>query len=209
MGGVVQRDCPYCRTRAVAFTAISEWTAGDNSRRALFLCGACKEGVIWEWWGNPQSIVNVIGFLDRWGIYLSRQWPEPLPGAAPDDTPPNVGKFFAQGVSSLETGSFDAAGMMFRKALESATKILDPDSANARLVRRIDLLAEAQKITPDLAQWAHEIRLGGNDAAHEEELFTQEEAEELRHFIESFLRYAFTLPSAVRRRATPSEASAE
>jgi hypothetical protein len=112
-------------------------------------------------------------------------------------------------VSSLDTGSFDAAGMMFRKALESATKILDPDSANARLVRRIDLLAEAQKITPDLAQWAHEIRLGGNDAAHEEEPFTQEEAEELRNFIENFLRYAFTLPSAVRRRATPLEPSAE
>lgn len=52
--------------------------------------------------------------------------------------------------------------------------------------------------------WAHEVRLGGNEAAHEDEPFSKEDAESLRNFIENFLTYAFTLPSAVKRRAPPA-----
>lgn len=93
--------------------------------------------------------------------------------------------------------------MMFRKCLESATKILDSTLASKALVKRIDALAEAGRLTTELASWAHEIRLGGNEAAHEDEPFTVEEAQDLRNFIENFLRYAFTLPSAVKRRSKP------
>ena len=42
--------------------------------------------------------------------------------------------------------------------------------------------AKKQDLTPELAKWAHEIRLGGNDAAHEEELFSEKEAKDLAIF---------------------------
>ena len=56
-----------------------------------------------------------------------------------------------------------------------------------------------------MKDWAHQIRLDGNDATHEEDkVFTKEDAEQIREFTELFLIYAFTLPERVKR-ASPSE----
>ena len=200
MGGISIQSCPYCRATSVAFTAKVSWQTSSRDRRALFTCGACCEGIIREWWGGSDP-AQVGGDLDRLSIHLGGQWPKAESGAAPEDSPPSVARFFEQGTSSLEAGNFDAAGMMFRKALETSTKVLDANLAGKPLVARIDELAKEHRITPDLAKWAHEVRLGGNEAAHEDELFTLEEAQDLKNFIENFLRYAFTLPSAVKRRS--------
>lgn len=107
----------------------------------------------------------------------------------------------------MESSNFDAAGMMFRKTLEAATKILDADLAGKTLVKRVDALTSSGKLTEDMAKWAHEVRLGGNDAAHEEEPFSMEEALALKNFIENFLRYVFTLPAAVERRSIVTESN--
>lgn len=49
-------------------------------------------------------------------------------------------------------------------------------------------------LTPDMKEWAHEIRLGGNDAAHEEKPFTKQEAERLYTFSLLVFNYLFMLP---------------
>lgn len=206
MPAVTRQDCPFCKTKQVAFTSVTDWKVLAGGWRSLFRCGSCNEGVIWEYktqsGNHPQGVSGDIGAFK---IALGEQWPKPESGAAPEDTPVTVAAYFEQGTSSLQSGNFDAAGMMFRKTLETATKILDEKLAKKPLVQRIDALATAGKITPDLAKWAHEVRLGGNDAAHEDEPFTLEESQDLRNFIENFLRYAFTLPSAVKRRSKPLE----
>ena len=199
MGGISRQTCPYCRTTSVAFECVFDWTVRNNGKRALLRCGACGEAIIREY-ESPHSLTQILGDVSAYPVDLRRQWPEAPPGAAPDDTPENAANFFAQGTSSLEAGHFDAAGMMFRKTVESATKVLDPTSGKLSLVKRIDALADAGKLTNDLVQWAHEARLGGNEAAHEDDPFTPEQAQDLRNFVENFLRYAFTLPSAVKRR---------
>lgn len=199
MGGIVRQTCPFCKTTSVACEAIFSWRTGEEEKRALIKCGACGEGIIRAYF-SPHDLMNVGGEVTRQNIVLAEQWPESSCGAAPKDTPENAAKFFEQGTSSLESGNFDAAGMMFRKTLESATKLLDPQSMSKPLVKRIDALTSDGKLTPDLAAWAHEVRLGGNEAAHEDEPFSEDDAQDLRNFVENFLRYAFTLPSAVKRR---------
>lgn len=207
MSAIAILDCPHCHTQKVSFACIGEWLTTDRSQRALFRCGACGEGLIAEYWGT-NSLRDLAGDISLWGINLGQRWPEPASGDAPEDTPATIANFFQQGTSSLASGNFDAAGMMFRKTLESTTKHLDPASANLTLLKRIDKLVEKGALTQEMGSWAHEVRLGGNEAAHEDEPFTKEEAQDLRNFIENFLRYAFTLPSAVRRRSNPqSEAS--
>ena len=199
MAAVSRRNCPYCYTQSVAFTAKVEWQAIGGQKRALFICGSCAEGIILEYMGNSPIQVN--GDTSKTGIDLLRQWPEQPSGSAPNDTPSTVASYFEQGTSALSAGSYDAAGMMFRKTLESATKIIDSSLAQKPLVSRIDNLVLAGQLTSDMGVWAHDVRLGGNEAAHEDEPFTSSDAEDLRNFIENFLRYAFTLPSAVKRRA--------
>lgn len=207
MGGITTQTCPYCRANSVAFLAIHSWKLLGGGRRAVFICGSCNEGVIRECFGSTDPN-QVNGDIANFHISLGQQWPEPPSGTAPKDTPENTTRYFEQGTSSLEFGNFDAAGMMFRKALESATKILDPEATKMPLIKRIDALVASGKLTADMAQWAHEVRIGGNEAAHEDEPFSETEAQDLKNFVENFLRYAFTLPSAVRRREGRSGAAA-
>lgn len=52
-----------------------------------------------------------------------------------------------------------------------------------------------------MQEWAHAIRLDGNEAAHEEEPFDKETCEALKSFTELFLMYAFTLPGMLAERS--------
>lgn len=192
MPGVITRNCPYCHTQSVVFTARMEWETRDG-KRALFTCGYCGQGVIWEC-TSGTSLSQMSGDADRTSIIFGRQWPAPQDGSAPEDTPASIARYFEQGISSLGAGNYDTAGMMFRKVLETSTKLLDPEKSAKPLVKRIDLLAADGKLTADLAQRAHEIRIGGNDAAHEEEPFTAEEAKEIKASSRIFLGMPLPCP---------------
>ena len=56
-----------------------------------------------------------------------------------------------------------------------------------------------------MKKWAHEIRHLRNDATHEEDPFTDDEAQALQSFTELFLTYAFTLPGMLVARHPPKE----
>jgi Domain of unknown function (DUF4145) len=202
VAGIKRGECPYCFTKSVAFSVSQQWQTVHGNHRVLLRCGSCGEGVIWDFLpGTAADLKQAMGDLERYNTRFLRQWPAADSGEAPKDSPENVANFFQQAVSSLQAGNFDAAGMMFRKTLESATKAMNAEAAGQKLVKRIDQLVETGILTKDLGAWAHEVRLAGNDAAHEENPFSAEEASSLRAFTENFLRYAFTLPAAVARRA--------
>lgn len=73
---------------------------------------------------------------------------------------------------------------------------------------RINKLKADQTITAEMADWAHIVRLEGNESAHSDEETTKEEAQELIDFTETFLLYAFTLPEMVRIRRGSAGAQA-
>jgi hypothetical protein len=59
-----------------------------------------------------------------------------------------------------------------------------------------------------MKEWAHEVRLIGREATHDEDLVTKEEVEDMQAFVELFLVYAFDLPSRiVARKATHTTAA--
>ena len=94
-------------------------------------------------------------------------------------------------------GNWTAAGMMFRKTLEIGLKEKFPD-IEGTLARRINIAAERGGLTPDLAAWAHQIRLDGNDAVHEAEPSEEEETRRLQDFTNLVLLYLFTLPGMLQ-----------
>ena len=118
--------------------------------------------------------------------------------AAPEHCPANVARFYEQGLENV-VRNFDAAGTMFRKSLDAALKHIDPNGKGT-LEKRIDNLPPATGVTPAMLSWAHEIRHLGNDAAHEEDPFSEAEAKALQAFTELFLTYVFTLPGMLAAR---------
>ena len=93
---------------------------------------------------------------------------------------------------------------MFRTTLEIALKIRFPKTKAKNLNDCINNAVEQGNLTSDLAAWAHEIRLGGNEAVHDEPL-SEEEAQDLRDFTELVLLYLFTLPEKLARARTRRE----
>jgi hypothetical protein len=49
------------------------------------------------------------------------------------------------------------------------------------------------------------VRLGGNDAAHDEDPYTNEEASELLSFVELYLTYVYSLPGRLKARREAAE----
>lgn len=104
-------------------------------------------------------------------------------------------------------GNWDAAGAMFRKALDTALKGKFPE-IKGDLHKRIEKAQEMRELTPALAEWSHQIRLDGNEAAHSEDPFSQEDAERLQTFTNLVLLYLFTLPGMLAKAQRASEGEA-
>ena len=90
-------------------------------------------------------------------------------------------------------GNWDAAGSMFRKALDTGLAAKFPE-IKGTLFARIGEAAAQSKLTPELAEWSHQIRLDGNDAVHDDVPFSKDDAERLQAFTHLVLLYLFSLP---------------
>ena len=79
------------------------------------------------------------------------------------------------------------------------------------LYTRIDNAAAAHTITPDMALWAHAVRLDANDERHADEfarLPTMADAKKTVEFAISLAQLMFVLPSRVTRGIASASATA-
>ncbi len=193
-------DCPHCGTRSVAFTLIAEnqaATVENFSWDTFAICGFCGRGILANF--ETYSSEPPGEALERGGPEALSEpeiFPSTITDQAPKHTPKNVTRFYTQGVDNLQK-HWDAAGSMFRKALEAALKNKFPDG-DGDLYHRIEGAKKAGGLTADLAEWSHQIRLDGRNAVHEEEPYSKEEAERLHTFTNLALQYLFTLPGMLK-----------
>lgn len=103
-------------------------------------------------------------------------------------------------------GDLRASVIMGRAAIQRAVRSLA--ATGGGLQAEINHLHETGKITKDLKEWADEVRIAGNDAAHPETLneIDREDAAESLRFMEAFLESAIALPS---RRDARSQARSQ
>lgn len=190
-------DCPRCMTKAVGFSTRAWCDEGAGGERDWFCeCGYCKRGSVVSV-PEPIWLEDALAEFHAKTRYFGDVLIAPaLPDTGPPPhTPPNVGRFFEQGMENL-VGRWDAAGTMFRKTLDTALTKKFP-AIKGTLAQRIRKAADGGLLTPEMADWADEIRRLGNEAAHEEEPFTEEDARALHAFTGLVLRYLFTRPGMI------------
>lgn len=202
------RDCPHCGVTGIAMRPIGMVSTGELTSTAAFACNRCNE-VLCVSFLHPRSNSAWVtslpyGDFDATAANMNStivsEYPQKERLEAPESISITVQKPFLQGLDNAQRGNHDAAAAMFRKALEAATRELDPTTANKPLAKRIDLLADSGKLTADLKEWAHLIRLDGNQGVHDDEELSSAEIEQLKEFTRLFLIYTFTLPAQVRAR---------
>lgn len=194
-------DCPHCQTRSAGFVVCFQWGDRKDAQQTnlLGVCGVCNSGLIIRAAYTRGPAPNLVQYtVDFPGdaFLVEESWPS-YTAKTPGGVSKNIEKFYLQGLENLHQSRWDAAGAMFRKTLDVATKAIDPEFRSLSLYSRINKLVDKGLLTSAMGDWSHEIRLDGNNAVHDEDPETEEDASRVQRFTEAFLNYAFTLPDMV------------
>lgn len=190
--------CPHCLGQnawadALAAKRVVGHKPGDKWEVAL-MCRGCSKiiGLRVKCIPNPTEYE---GDIADSGMRLLAFYPKPDVSSPPDHTPEDVARAYMQAEANQKLKLWDAAATMYRKALDKSTVPLG--EAKGRLIDRIDALGKAGTITPSIHQWAHVIRIDGNEGAHGEA--DESMAQDIKAFTDAFLTYVFTVPGMIAK----------
>ncbi|MEQ5123419.1 DUF4145 domain-containing protein [Morganella morganii] len=210
------KSCPHCLKDNAVLVGFAEHKRGDSYiYDVAFYCRSCSKAgtavVQATNVGGPLYVASknygdmVIPSSNTWFEFIE-MYPKTIINTAPDETPKRAAKFFVESKDDFQRGRYETCVMNCRKVIDIATKVLMGDEAgNEQLSKRISMLHGKGKITEQMKDWAHIVRIDSNGAVHSDEEFTKEEAEQILGFTEVFLMYSFTLPAMIEKRRSDSE----
>ena len=110
----------------------------------------------------------------------------------PDALPAPVKTAYDQASQCLHASLFEPCVLMSRKCLEAVCRMLKVKGRN--LHSCLVNLHKDGHVDSRIIKWAHQIRLVGNEAAHDmDALVTREDARDVLDFTEAILIYVFSL----------------
>jgi hypothetical protein len=181
--------CPNCKKHTYIIQRASYlWPKNNNVVYEIAECNSCDFFVLVERCkGNIQKI-----------------YPNPLPKSLHKKTPEFLKGDLEEANVCFSVGAFRATGVLARRALQLCC--IDKGAPDKKLQEQIDWLLEKQIITKDLKEWAHEVRLTGNDAAHPPKdpskniAITQDDAEDILILLEKFIDILYIAPALAGER---------
>ena len=94
----------------------------------------------------------------------------------------------------LSVNAFNACGVMTRRAMHCLCD--DKDAKGKDLFEKLKYLRDNNLITPDLWEWAEELRIVGRSGAHPEwEEVSKDDAEYALKFLREIIRYVYINPA--------------
>ena len=125
---------------------------------------------------------------------------------APDDVPKKIANIYLEATESLTGNCYNAACAMFRTALDMTTQnmvsnntaIDIPKDDNYTLNKRIKWLISNNFIPSELQDFLDNVRLDGNDAAHEGTA-TEAESLDLQDFVDTIFDRIYVQPAKLER----------
>lgn len=178
--------CPHCGVLVDVIPRANFTHEGYGYE--ILQCRGCNEVILQK---NKYSFFQ--GNVTE--IELEFQYPTVVP-KLDDSIPDEVAEDYIEGMKCLGGGSPKGALTMFRRSLQTATR--ERGATPADLFNEIDELATKDIIPKDLKDLAHEIRLLGNDGAHPNRPnVSQDEALEVKDFIDHLFNYVYIMPARV------------
>jgi hypothetical protein len=112
--------------------------------------------------------------------------------------PQKARDYLNQAMDSIQSPA--GAVMLAASAVDELLK--QKGYTEGKLYPRINKAQKEHLITPDMAKWAHQVRLDANDQRHADEnasLPTEKDAKRSIEFATAFAEFLFVLPSKVTR----------
>src|SRR6185503_8956226 len=153
----------------------------------ICLCGRCSQPFLIR-----QSLYGVPGEFEsitEEKILYPSEKKLPL-----DGVPNTIKSAYDQAARSFSASLFEPCVLMCRKCLEATCKNLGAKGRD--LNSKLQSLFDSGHIDSRLLNWAHGIRLIGNEAAHDPDTkVTKRDARDVLDFTEAILIYIFSLTS--------------
>lgn len=195
-------DCPHCGAKKSSFGAVASFPDPTSNRTVFSVLGVCSSchrpvafvvgsGTTHDPAQHPGNVLATPNF------HLMNAYPAPPVIDIPESVPADVARAFEQAEKARHAGIWDAAAAMYRKAMELGLKDLSPGIEAWKIEKRIDKMHAQGLITADIKDWAHELRLDGNDSVHEISV-EKETVEQMMSFCRALFMYLYSLPGQVK-----------
>ena len=194
---VYQITCPFCMERGNFKTAFHAEKKHQRDRKVLNFdtleCGNCKGYVMVLW--SASSMGGSQGLH----AYRVLPWPMKLE-KYPDHWPEAIGRYWLQAKRNLRDGTWPAAPLMPRSALQLALR--DHKAEGRNLKQEIESLAKQGILPPLMKEWSDNVRELGNDSAHpkpEQDATDPQDAKDVVRFLDFLLEYLYDLPHQIKQ----------
>jgi len=206
------RDCVRCGTRNVFHQVLGESVVRkdfSNEHELAGECADCKRLSIYVWRApnaGSRDAFQYPGNVSDFGNRLS-ETPVRIATTAielSEHIPERIAGLFREANECRQMTWYEAAGAMYRKTLDVATKHIyshDPrlegkEPAQALRVR-VKSLGEMKILDGDIVELADVAALDGNDATHDVDPYTKDEAEALEDLTLDLLDRLFVRPAKI------------
>lgn len=190
--------CPHCGTAkpTLALATINgqgplgivqsqDYTGKNRFIWMTYVCSTCGKGVL------AGAKINPDNTQERVGIF-------PAPRTVSDEIPDAARSYLLQAIRSVSAP--DGAVMLAASSVDAMLKA--KKLVNGSLYTRINEARDTHIITPDMADWAHDVRLDANDPRHadlDQPHHTLQSAERAVEFAMALADVLFVLPARVQR----------
>lgn len=202
-------DCPHCGRAHPTFTrpsyggagGMGNWTTRsgvDHSVQVwgVFVCGSCGGCVLVASRKSQGSEFTIATAARNGEIGIDFFYPEKrkIDPALPDQ----ARRFLMQAQDTIHAP--DGAVMLAAASIDAMLK--HTGYTDGTLFKRIEKAVSDGKITPEMARWAHQVRLDSNDPRHadlDSAPHTQNSARRALDFALALAEILFVLPQRVTR----------
>lgn len=182
--GKVTYECGYCGAYVGSengFNASPATRGGSHHLHAaaVAICPMCHCPSLF-YWNDDERI----------------QFPLPAPGRSVLYLPNDLRQLYEEARASASAGAYTATVLLCRKMLMNMA-VAEGAHAGKSFLHYVDFLCDQGYVPPKGRPWVDYIRTRGNEATHEIQLMTKDEALKLLSFIEMLLRFIYEFPHVV------------
>lgn len=162
---------------------------------SLLKCKKCFSPVLIK-----QNNVGNMAIGDKWSepLTLFPNTPSLILLNYYDNIPDEIVRAYEDAKNSFKAKAYTASVIMCRKIIEGIAQLNDCKEDN--LKKSIDKLHTKKIIDNKLKEWANELRLAGNDAAHDINISLKKfDVNDIIEFTKSFIEYIYLLETRFQR----------
>jgi hypothetical protein len=148
----------------------------DRQEGRIYICGGCNRPTYFE--------------------QLEMQTPAPVLGNAVDKLPEKIDLLYREARETTQVRAYTACVLVCRKILMHVA-VEQGAEQNLKFIQYVEFLAKSGHIPPHGKGWVDHIRKKGNEANHEINIMSDDEALELLSFVEMLLKFVYEFPGRI------------